>query len=211
MAYKEIRPNIAWLLAMVGFILIAWIHRERQDSRLRWNWFARHIGLIVCGLALSATVTRVAFATAWWRLAGLQLVGLLPIVLTLIPALSFYTIFRGRGWIGLAWTHAGIAVGSIVVATWMAVEMFPETGGMLDFRAFVLSPIAGVDYAAMFPLAARRLTRSPPFLPLAWLIVLVRLAYVALMLFTITRLTHELNRRRTEGDVAERTSASSGP
>ena len=198
---------VAWACAIAGFILIAWMHRERQSIALRWPWFARSVGLIVCGMSIASTATRMWFSST--PLPLLVLLGFLAIGVTPIPSLSWYTISkRLRKGRLLARMNIACAVALSLIATWCALHIARDIPSAPQWTAFTAMPIAGVDYTTLLVPMLSRPWRTP-FLPIGVVMITMRAVWIVLTLVMQRQITSEI-RERQAGDV-ERTSASSRP
>lgn len=200
-----------WVLAIATFAEIAWLHRHRQQVYYRWHWFPRHIGVVVCACALAATLTRVMFASTLRPLMSLVFVGMLPIVVSPIPAMSLLHICRRAGMARIARTNMVVSLASAAVAVWLGFEVFYELGRWTELRMLAALPAPGVDYATLFSVAGElAYQRASVFA--AILVIALRLCWLSVMVIIASRLAQALSRRRwAPVDAGEKIAASSGP
>jgi hypothetical protein len=196
---------VAWASAIAVFILIAWMHRERQSVAMRWPWIMRHAGLVCCATSIAATATRICFPSRPMRF--LILIGFLSIAVTPIPAMSFYTISK-RLRVGRVLAKANLvcAIMLSVVGAWCALHIARDIPSAPRGTAFTAMPIAGVDYSTLLVAMLSRPWRNP-FRPIGTAMAALRAIWIVMALMSLRTITRQMHRR--QADVDERTSASS--
>lgn len=201
----------AWVLGIAAFCLVAWIHRERQPIRFRWNWFARYIGLIVAGVSIASTFTRIQISSSTYELLPLLFCSMLPIAVSPVPAISLFIMCRRCRWNAIGWLNLVVALASAIIATWLACVVFRDIRGVRDPMVFAILPIPGVDYANVFAAMFQFMSMNRFSMGLlALLSVSIRCIWLVLMVVTASRFARVVACRR-QPDAGGRMPASSRP